>query len=410
MYEVIEKKNDILELTEKNKPLFEILTPRMEKIPQLTHELKTRLSKIAAILLVDPGMAAQKMFNVGISELRTKIKTWGLREINEIAVQKGLPKISTVEELMEYKTRDIIRLAGIIGILNSANKSRLDMAYNMRNLIEHEDNHYEATCEEVQFIFSVVIDAILSVEVIEPISVTEIQDLIDSAENLTKFDDILIEKYESSATFRQVQVLERLISVALDESKADIVRKNAYNLIRVFRNYVKSEARMSLVETFITAPKTKKEFNLQTAKVFFAIGILAYVSKSSMRKMFEQLISQMESISVHWDSYPDHVKILSVFEEIGYFKFCPENLLMRALVWMASLYIGSPGGYGFYGRYRKVFYSDAGVQYVTDIISKSKDSFVPMIDALKKDRKLISRLKNDDINTRLKHFIDLINE
>ena len=152
MYEITEKQKLIRDLTVKNKSLFEILTPRMEKIPQLTEELNIRLEKIAAILLVDPGMAAQKMFNVGISELRTKIKTWGLKEISEIAVQKGLPKISNEEELMGYKTRDIIRLAGVVGILNSANKSRLDMAYDMRNLIEHEDDHYEATNEEVQFI------------------------------------------------------------------------------------------------------------------------------------------------------------------------------------------------------------------------------------------------------------------
>lgn len=409
MYEITEKQNLILDLTEKNKPLFEMLTPRMERVPQLTDELKTRLGKISAILLVDPGMAAQKMFNVGISELRTKIKTWGLKEISEIAIQKGLPKISSEEELFKYKTRDIIRLSGVVGILNSANKSRLEMAYQMRNLIEHEDDHYEATNEEVQFIFGVVIDAILSVEVIEPISVTEIQDLINSAEKLTRIDDTLIEKYESSATFRQVQVLERLINVALDDSKSDIVRQNAFNLLRVFRNHIKTETRMNLVETFITAPKANKEFNLQTAKVFFAIGILAYVSKSSMRKMYEQRISNMESVSVYWDCYQDHVRVLSVFEDIGYFKYCPDNLLLRALVWMASLYVGSPGGYGFYGRNRTVFYSDAGVQYVTDIISNSKDSFIPLIDALKKDAKLNSRLKNNDIKERLNRFIDLIN-
>lgn len=103
MYEIKEKQNFILELTNKNKLLYEILTPRLERVPQLTDELKMRLEKIAAILLVDPGMAAQKMFNVGISELRTKIKTWGLKVISEIAVQKGLPKVSTEEEMSGMK-------------------------------------------------------------------------------------------------------------------------------------------------------------------------------------------------------------------------------------------------------------------------------------------------------------------
>ncbi|MDY0138223.1 MAG: hypothetical protein RBR50_00805 [Candidatus Izemoplasmatales bacterium] len=409
MYEIAEKKNLIIDLAEKNQLLFESLTPRMGSIPQLTEELNVRLHKISAILLVDPGMAAQKMFNVGISELKTKIKTWGLKEISEIAVQRGLPKISNEEELINYKTRDIIKLSGIVGILTNANKSRLDLAYDMRNLIEHEDSHYEATNEEVQFIFSVVIDAILSVEIIEPISVTEIQELINSAEKLTRIDESLIEKYESSATFRQVQVLERLINVALDESKADIVRTNAFNLLQVFRNYVKTEARMQLVEKFITAPISKKKIDIQTVKVFNAIGIVAYVSKSTMRTVYEKLISEVEKTSVNWNFYSDHIRVLSVFEDIGYFKYCPENLLYRILIWMAELYIGTPGGYGYYGRNRKVFYSDAGVDYVQEIVANSKELFIPYMSELLKDAKLLQKTKNQYIKERLNNFIDLIN-
>lgn len=409
MYQLENKKNRIQELTEKNQDLFNIVAPKMSNIPQITEELYNRLEKIAAILLVDPGMAAQKMFNVGIAELKIKIKTWGLKEISEIAVQKGLPKIATEEELMSYKTRDIIKLSGVLGILNPANKSRLDMAYDMRNLIEHEDSHYEATDEEVQFIFKVVIDYILSIEVIEPVSVSEIQDLINSAEQVTKIDETLTEKFESSAVFRQVQVLERLINVALDIEKADIVRANAYNLIIIFRNYVKTEARMNLVEMFITAPKTKKEFNPQTAKVYDAIGILAYVSKASMRGLYNELIVEMEKTNVYWDHYPAHVRILSKFEGIGYFKYCPENLLMRALTWMAELYIGTPGNYGHYGRNRSVFYSDSGVRYVEDIIENSKDQFIDYAEKLRKEKNIVSRLKNNDIRQRLDKFIELIN-
>lgn len=163
------------------------------------------------------------------------------------------------------------------------------------------------------------------------------------------------------------------------------------------------------VETFITATVNKKKISIQTIKVFSAIGIIAYVSKSTMRMVYEKLIIELEQTKTYWDNYNEHIRILSIFEDIDYFKYCPENLLFRALSWMAQLYIGTPGGYGFYGRNRKVFYSDAGVDYVEDIIKNSKELFVPYVIELRKDPKISSKAKNNDIKERLNKFIDLIN-
>lgn len=408
MDETVNNQQQLVKLTEKNKDLLFSVAPIIDNIPQVTEELNNRLNKIKLLLMVDPGIAAQKLFNTGMSELKSKIKLWGLKEISEIAVQKGLPKISNDEELLNYKTRDLIKLSGVLGITNLANTSRLDIAYDMRNLIEHEDSHYEATNEEVQFIFKVITESILTVEVIEPVSIVEIQELIDSAEQLTKIDEYLIEKFESSAAFRQLQVLERIISVALDSNKPDIVRTNAYNLLLVFRNYVKTETRMGLVEKFITAPSKRKEFNILTAKVYSAIGILPYVSKSNLRKLFESLIEKMEATNPHWDRGFEHVKVLSIFEDINYFSVCPEDLLFRALLWMCTLYVGTLGGYGTYGRNRSVFYSDSGARYVKKILFNSKARFVNHVTDLKKNPNIISRLKTNDIKDRFNEFVELI--
>lgn len=103
--------------------------------------------------------------------------------------------------------------------------------YDIRKDLEHEDSEYEAGVEDLVYIFTTCIDAVLSKDPVALIKVTEVKDVVE-APGPAAADAQLIEDFAHAPDTRQLEILKFLLSLSLDESKAELVRANAFQQLR----------------------------------------------------------------------------------------------------------------------------------------------------------------------------------
>ena len=400
-------------MTDQNiQPIHKTALVKVPEVPLLMSQIrpswktKNLISRVGKLIPIDPSSACQRIFNAAIHDLREKITIAGLDIAKEAAQAHKLPPVTQVEDIENYSTFNVIRLAYRIGLLTRPEWRRLSRCYEIRRDLEHEDNEYEAGPEDCIYIFTTCIEVVLSRDPIQPLRIEDVKDLINQPLPLHPTDSLLAD-YKGAPQSRQVKICLSLITTALDKEKSEIVQQNAYNFLTRLEPITENSAKLKLVGFFQNIIG-RNVLDLRCARVAFAAGVFPYLKRTHRQDFFKQILSDMKKVGTHWKVYGKHGDILRNLKEVGGLVFCPEGVRKEILFWLVSTYIGESGGLTRYGNIRYVFYSDTAAPLVEEIVKDARDIIAHDILEIAKIKSIKARCTNQHIARRFETLLDFI--
>ncbi|MBU4186226.1 MAG: hypothetical protein KKI12_13080 [Proteobacteria bacterium] len=367
------------------------------------------INRTRRLLPIDPSSACQRLLNATIYDLRHKIVVAGVDLAKEAAARFKLPSISLTEDITEnYSTARIIDLSYRMGILSRTEWRKIKRCYEIRGDLEHEDDEYEADIDDIIYIFKNCVEFVLSKDPVEIIRVADIKELVDAPKAAVLTSEIL-EEYEHAPNSRQREIGEHLFNTALDSKKPDIVRQNSVELLRQFKSITKTQVLVDIGELIHERYK-RKRLELVVAKVAYAAGVFPYLKQKKVLDFFEWMYERFQKSGYHWKQFDSHGEPLDDFEDVGGFMHCPKQPREKLVLWMTLCYLGEPGGYGDWGRSRKVFNSDVAAPRIKGLFKKHGSIIVADLEKAKK-RKLVKAAVNfKPIARRLETLEDLVSD
>jgi len=333
-------------------------------------QAKNLIARVHKLLPVDPSSACQRLFNATIHDLREKVIIAGVDIAKQAAQQHKLPHIEKSDDIEEYSTSKLIDLAYHIGLLSRPEWRRLSRVYEIRRDLEHEDDEYEAEVEDCIYIFKTCIDVVLSRDPIHLLRVLDVREIIERPSPIEPNQDLLAD-YERAPQPRQEEISCFLISIALDETQADVVRQNAFKLLERIQPITVNPVKLSLAG-HLQERLNRKPLDVLHARVAHASGTLPYLKKAQRIAFFQGfLYRQMKEVGHQWHSHREHGKLLRTLKEVGGLLFVPPSVRAEMLEWLILAYMGEPGGYGTQGQYRRVFYSNTAAPLIRDLIAEA---------------------------------------
>lgn len=243
---------------------------------------------------------------------------------------------------------------------------------------------YEAGVEDVVYIFKTCIDVILANDPVQIIKLTEIKEILESP-NPVSLEQAVIEDYRQAPIPRQIDIYKFLISSALDTRQPDIVRQNCYNALGTIKEDTDNKAILEVSKYFVDNRLGRRTPTIGEMRVANISGISPYLRRAHINAFYADYYERMKEVGYHWSDHDRHGELLRDLREVGSTVFCTdEGIKKHILEWVILCYIGEPGGYGPYGRSRKVFYSNSGAPLCYEII-EDDDNIVPeYIESIKK--------------------------
>jgi len=369
---------------------------------------KSLIQRVTALLPVDAGSACQKILNAAVQDLREKIVIAGLDLAKQAAAQDPkLPSVDRKEQVLDgYSTFHILELAYRIGLLSRPEWKRLCRAYEIRRDLEHEDDEYVATLEDVVYIFKSSIEIVLSREPQELLRVDDIEELIEAPENVAP-SAAFLEDYGKAPEPRQFEIGQYLTRTALDDKASDVVRQNAVAALSAFAPSTRNGVKINLAAHMQDRAK-RRPLGLAEVKVAEAAGFRPYLKQRQLEMFFKELALEFDAIGHDWRSYRQHRSILDKLEDCGGLDAVPAPIREPFLVWMLLCYIGEPGGYGNWGRNRSVFYSDVAAPAVFALLKRTFPLIEDDLDKLRHHPKVKAACANEDVKKRLKRLFELL--
>ena len=367
------------------------------------------IQRVKTILPHDPSSACQRLLNAAIHDLREKIVIAGLDIATEAAKQFRLPPITRAEDLEEtYTTTKLLDLAYRMGLLTRAEYRKLLRAYDIRRDLEHEDDQYEAGVEDCIYIFTVSIESVLAKDPIQVLRVTDIKEIVEQPSAAT-VDEAVVEDYASAPSPRQLEVYRFLLSGALSQKHADIVRQNCYTTLAVLRDRTHKDVVLDAAREF-GERLGRKAPDLLQARVAYAAGVLPYLKKALLKDFFRAFVDEMYRVGYDFRSHSEHGQLLRNFEEVGGLEFCPDDILQRAVEWLILCYIGEPGGYGM-GLHRAVFYSNTGAPLALEILKSARNRVESIVEKSKSSGMPVkAECSNKHVARRFEVILDAFQE
>jgi len=396
------------------------IRPRDSAVPSGVAELldeirpqwkdKGLIQRVTQLIPVDPGAACQKLLNAAIHDLKEKIVIAGLDLAKQAASSEPkLPAVNRKEDVLDsYSTFNVLELAYRIGLLSRPEWKRLKRAYDIRRDLEHEDDEYVASLEDIVYIFKSSIEIVLSREPQELLRVDDVETLIQAPSNVTPSADFL-QDYERAPEPRQLEICHYLVRTALDEKAADIVRQNAVEALVCFAPKTLTGVKIELASQMQERTK-RKPFTLAEIKIAEAAAFRPYLKQRQLETFFTALIGEFETVGHHWTSYPKHRDVLEKLEDCGGLEAVPVGLHSRFLRWMVLCYIGEPGGYGTWGQNRKVFYSDVASSVIYELLKRAYPLLREELYKLAKNGDIKRACENEHVAARLKRLLKLLDE
>lgn len=370
---------------------------------------KGLINRTKKLLPVDPSSACQRLLNASINDLKEKLVIAGVDLAKEAAKQFRLPPITIAEDITEnYTPAKIIDLSYRVGLLSRPEWRKIKRCYEIRGDLEHEDEEYEADIDDILYIFKNCIEIILSKEPIQLLRVEDVAHLIDLPETPAITSELL-EEYEYAPETRQKDIITHLINTSMNSKKPDIVRQNSMEILRIFRTTTKDKVLIDIASE-INERYNKRPFDLVAMKVSKASGIVPYLKQRKVKDFYIEYAERLEKIGHGWRSFESHKKPLEDLEDIGGLVFCPEEPREKIVKWMTLSYLGEPGGYGDYGRNRKVFYSDIAAPRIKEMFKDAGTIIENDLDKACQDKRISVAIEYTPIARRLEKLKDLISE
>lgn len=368
---------------------------------------KSLIERVQRLLPTDPSSACQRLLNAAIHDLREKVVVAGLDIAQQAASQGKLPPVTKPEDVEGYPTDKLLDLAYGMGILGRPDWRRLKRCYEIRRDLEHEDDEYEAGVEDCVYIFKTCIEVVLSKDPVHLLKVTDVKEAIEQPQPFFPKQELL-DDYANAPDPRQTEIMKFLISTALKHDNADIVRVNAYEMLRHLQPSTHTAVKLELSKHF-QERIGRQGLTLAIFKVAHAAGVLAYLKESSRRDFFRGLLHRLDQIGHNWDRFGHHREPLEELEDIGGLEHCTdENLVRGFLRWMVLCYVGTRGGQTRYGHVRPVFYSDTASPIIERLLTNCGERVLRILKDLRNDSAISRRLANcKEIAARYEELLDL---
>lgn len=366
---------------------------------------KSLIQRVLRILPVDPSSACQRLFNAAIHDLRDKVVIAGVDLAKEAATNNKLPPINKEEDVEEYPTSKLIDLCYRMGLLTRPEWRRLHRSYEIRRDLEHEDDEYEAALEDCMYIFKTSIDIVLSKDPIELLRVKDVKEIIEEPITLTPSLELL-ENYERAPQTRQKEICLFLVSVSLNKEKPDIVRENSFELLSHLEHLTQPAVKIELAD-YLQKQMGHKGIDILHAKVANACGAMSYFKKARIVDLYKALLLNLQRVGTHWTKHAEHGDALENIEDIGGLTYCPDELLKETLKWLVQTYIGEPGEQGYYGRNRKVFYSNSAAPIIARLIKSGPLKIRRCLKELENDRDIKRACTNIHVARRFEDLLDM---
>jgi hypothetical protein len=384
------------------------------EIPTLLREIrphwqtKALIRRVRQILPIDPSSACQRLFNASIHDLREKVVVAGIDIARDAARLHKLPPVERPEDIEEYSTAKLIDLAYRMGLLGRADWRRISRCYEIRRDLEHEDDEYEAGIEDCIYIFKSCIDAILSKDPIHVLRVTEVKELIEIPESAAPAPS-LVEDYRRAPQARQEEILKFLCSIALDDTKPDLVRQNAFAFLSQLGELSGNQARLAIAG-FLQDKIGRATPSRALVRVAYAAGVLPYINRNHLRDYFRKILEKMNEIGHKWTKHAEHGEMLRLFRETGGLQFCPDEECKEIMVWLVLSYVGEEGGPTRYGHVRHVFHSDTAEPLIVELFREAKTRIKPLVIDVLASRRISKAAHTKHLQRRVEELRDLLED
>ena len=368
-------------------------------------QAKDLITRVRRLINVDPSSACQRLLNASIHDLREKVIIAGIDIAKEMAKQNKLPPIESNNDIEEYPTSKLIDLSYRIGLISHSEWRRISRAYEIRRDLEHEDNNYVADIADIIYIFKACVEIVLAKDPIQLLRVADIKEVIEH-EGPAVPNEPILEDYKSMPPTRQKEIMLFLISYALDDTKPDIVRQNAFNTITLLKPITQNPVILDIAQNLqdkLGRGKIGKFF----ARVAYASGTLAYLRQAQLTDYYHEILNKLTSAGHRWTENAKHGIILRLLVEVGGLSYCPPNVRKEIIEWMVLAYIGEPGGYGL-GTSRKVFFSDTAAPYIKMMIKEVSNVIGDDLRQCEKNDHVKAALGNEHVARRYQSLLDLI--
>ncbi len=366
------------------------------------------ISRVRRLIDVDPSSACQRLFNAAIHDLREKIIFAGIDIAQEAAKQHKLPPVERAEDIEEYSTAKIIDLAHRIGLLSRQDWRRMTRCYDIRKDLEHEDDEYEAGVEDCVYIFQTCILSVLSRDPVQLLRVIDVKQIIEQPLAAVP-NKSLMHDFEHAPLVRQDEILKFLVAIALDESKPELVRQNAFIVLSHIASLISNQAKLSLAG-HLQERITRLGPTRLLIRVCFVSGVLPYVTEINRSDYFNTVLQQMQQVGYRWTSNALHGELLRSFREVGGLIYCPSGVRVDILKWLILAYLGEPGGTTSYGNVRHVFYSNIAAFLVEELITEAANVIREDLRRLARDINVVRACSTIYIERRLESLLDLVEE
>jgi len=139
-------------------------------------------------------------------------------------------------------------------------------------------------------------------------------------------------------------------------------------------------------------------------------GILPYLRKAQRVGFFTSYYDQMTKVGHDWRANASHGALLRPLNEFGGITAIPDDVRGHVVKWLTLCYLGEPGGYGDYGRQRRVFYSNSAAPVIEELFAASRDAVRPVLDELANDTHIKRACTNKDVARRYQELLDLVSD
>ena len=266
---------------------------------QIRPEWKAKglINRTTKLLPVDPSSACQRLLNAAINDLKEKLVIAGVDLAKEAAKQFKLPPITSAEDITEnYTTARVIDLAYRVGILSRPEWRKIKRCYEIRGDLEHEDEEYEADIDDILYIFKNCIELVLAKEPLQLLKVEDVAELIELPKTPVITSD-LVEEYDHAPEGRQKDIINHLVSNALNDRQPDIVRQNAMEILRKFRGATKDKVLIDIASELNERYK-KRPFDLLIMKVAQASGLQPYLKQRKLKEFYQEYSNNLKKLVI----------------------------------------------------------------------------------------------------------------
>lgn len=385
---------------------------RASEVPNLLEQIrpawkaKDLINRVQKLWPVDPSSACQRIFNAAVHDLRDKIVIAGIDIAREAAQQNKLPPIERPEDVEDYPPSKIIDLSYRIGLISRPEWRRLSRVYEIRRDLEHEDDEYQADAADCIYMFKATIEVVLSRDPVQLLRVVDVKEIIEQTHAVVPSQQLL-EDYQYAPQVRQLEIMRFLVATALDTAKVELVRQNAFTILSRLATLTKDAVKVQL-GTHFQEKVGRRPLDSLHARVAYASGTLGFVRQAQRADFFAGVHAQLEKVTYHWRAHDQHGEVLRNLIEVGGLEFIPVSIRPKIVEWLVLVYLGEPGGYGWYGRNRKVFYSNSAAPLVEDLVRANGAAFKEDLTRIEQSEVIKQAIRDGHVARRHQELLDLV--